>query len=190
MKWAWVRCGTEPSFSKEASSSTHDFDTDQREPTRDMSVVDPVALVDDEGLEWALDDDPPVRPPSLANSPLFIPMCVRPIRGFLQNQVLTHSEVPDPSPFAFCTKAQVPVSPFRSWAMEEVIRRFRTLAIEINQTSGAHVRRQRVLVRNDFPPPRKSTIDTSVSTAVDSLRSILPIRSKRSSEYIRRRNRA
>lgn len=130
-------------------------------------VVAPVSLVDAEGFEWAIiDGPPPVRPPWIPKNRPFIPLPVRPKRGFLYNQVLTNSEVPDMSPLEFSgAQAMVPMSLLQ----EQVLRAFRAAAIDMHYHNGAHVRSfsRRRLLRNGTHRPRSGT-DSSTVVSVSS----------------------
>ena len=130
-------------------------------------VVAPVSLVDAEGFEWAIvDGPPPVRPPGIPKNRPYIPLTVRAKKGFLYNQVLTRSEVPDTSPLEFsCAQAMVPMSLLQ----EQVLRALRAAAIDMHHNNGAHVRSfsRRRLLRNGAHRPRSGT-DSSTVVSVSS----------------------
>ena len=124
-----------------------------------------VSLVDEEGFEWALNDGPPRRPSYLSNDRLFIPLKIRPKKGYLKNNILTETEVPDPSPLvASNVVAMLPMSQ----AQDKLLRSFRAAAMDINYHNGAHVRShsRRRLIRNVQGRPRSLTESTASSGTI------------------------
>ena len=119
------------------------------------TVLNPVVYIDKEGLEWAMNDGVPDRPPTLAKNALFIPFEIRPRRGFLKNQVLTDCEVPD-------VRSPVPgsIAPRVSLHTEHILRKLRSRSIEVGESSGAHIRSRsgKHLIRRDLALKRLTTI--------------------------------
>jgi hypothetical protein len=168
------RCGRAISQKNQPSPFSLGFEDDATEPVEDSvsdveSFVYPigtetppgtslVSFVDDEGFEWAINDGPPRRPSSIPRETPFIPLKIRPKKGYLKNNIFTETEVPDPSPIALQVIAMLPMSS----AQEQLLRNFRATAIDINYHNGAHIRShsRRKLKRNLPGRPRSSTEST------------------------------
>jgi hypothetical protein len=128
---------------------------DTPSPIASSANIDPVVYVDKEGFEWAINDGPPERPPSIPASCLFIPFEVRPVRGYLTNQVLTNSEIPDiRSPERYS-------GPCLSIHTEQLFRRLRSRSQDVSDSTGAHVRSRsgKRLIRQDLR--KDSAVDRS-----------------------------
>jgi hypothetical protein len=133
-------------------------------PSSISTVVNPVALIDAEGFEWAMDDGPPRRPSNIPEGSMFIPFAIRPSRGFLKNQVLTDCEVPDlRSPVAFS-------GPLISIHTEQVLRRLRARSVEVCESTGAHLRSRsgKHLIRRDLVDKDREFTAESISTTTSS----------------------
>ncbi len=155
------RCGSEEAKGSNCPSTKG---TSESSPTSSVStVVNPVVYIDSEGFEWAVDDGAPTRPATIPASALFIPFEVRPKKGYLKNQVLTDSEVPDlRSPLGLN-------APRISIHTEQLLRRLRIRSMELSDCTGAHLRSRsgKHLIRRDLAAvkrERAASINESIST--------------------------
>ena len=142
----------------------------------EREVDNPAAAKEFEGSAPAETDCFAEINPKPIFQPLYIPLCIRPLKGFLRNQVLTYSEVQDPSPFVSNWPAFRSGKP-RPIEQEEIFRKLRYSAVQLIQTSGGHIRNgaKRSLIRNGL-----QRCESPCTT--------LPIKNKRSQDYIMRRN--
>ena len=147
---SWIlekfRCGSHALNEKEGRIEEEITRDDTPSPMTCPANIDPVVYVDKEGFEWAINDGPPERPAWIPASCLFIPFEVRPVRGYLTNQVLTNSEIPDiRSPERYS-------GPCLSIHTEQLFRRLRSRSQEVSDSTGAHVRSRsgKRLIRQDL----------------------------------------
>jgi hypothetical protein len=159
-----LRCGTDRIVERK-NDSERTSRGDSTSSSSVSTVVNPVVYIDKEGFEWAVDDGAPERPAWIPSSALFIPIQVRPRKGYLKNQVLTNCEVPDSrSPDRY-------TGPCLSMHTEQLFRRLRARSADVCETTGAHVRSRsgKHLIRQDLARGRdRARTADSLSTSSSS----------------------